>query len=64
MTGAAAFTRALDVSARHTAARTETVDLNETLTVANLGSMQLGAARTPFTRVACRNVVQAATFGG
>lgn len=62
MTGAAAFTRVLEVSARHTAARTETVDKDETLTVADLGSMQLGAPKAPFTRVACRTVVQAATF--
>lgn len=62
MTGAAAFTRALDVTRRHTAARTETVDNNESLSVADLGAIQLGAAAAPFTRVACRSVIRAATI--
>lgn len=64
MTGVAAFTRALDVTRRHTAARTETVDNNETLSVADLGAIQLGAASAPFTRVACRSVIRAATIQG
>lgn len=62
MTGGIGFSRALTVNARHTAARTETVDLNESLTVADLGSMQLGAASSPFTRIRCRTVVELATI--
>lgn len=62
MTGGTIFTRALDVSARHTVSRTETVDNDETITVAAIGSMQLGGPKTPFTRIRCRTVLQAATI--